>query len=73
MDLLWLVECQHVQRRLAVGDLLNVALQQRANHDSGAILLCLLHHLLNWLAAGVIDLDLSVADRCGSSRLRLGL
>ena len=72
LDLLRRVERQYVERRLAVGDRFDVVFQQRADHQRRAILLRLLHHLLNRLAAGVVDLDLRAAGGRAGFRLSLG-
>lgn len=39
LNLLWLVECQHVQRGIALHQLFDIVFQQRADNDARTILL----------------------------------
>ncbi|MNB77566.1 hypothetical protein D3C75_242530 [compost metagenome] len=58
LHLLGLVQRQHVQRGITFHQLFDVTFQQRANHDTGSVLLNLSQQLAQRLRAGVIHLQL---------------
>ena len=73
LNLLWLVERQHVQRGIALHQLFHVVLQQRTDNDARPVLLYLRQHLVKRLRAGVVDFQFSArvgAGGCHGLRLR---
>ena len=70
LNLLWLVECQHVQRGIALHQLFDIVFQQRADNDARTILLNLRQYLVKRLRTGVVDFQLSPRVRAGGGHQR---
>ena len=73
LNLLRLVERQHVQRGIALHQLFHVVFQQRTDNDARPVLLNLRQNLIKRLRAGVVNFQLSArvgAGGCHGLRLR---
>ena len=73
LNLLRLVERQHVQRGIALHQLFHVVFQQRTDNDARPVLLHLRQNLVQRLRTGVVDFQISArvgAGGCHGLRLR---